>query len=127
MKGQADLAKRERAPGSKKSKSQPRLPVKLALALCSLLFALFLLELGLRLIYGDNQARLADERLSYQHDPQLGWFPIPNSTKRITGSRTITVTHNSTGFREAERPKDRKPVAVFLGDSFVWGYDVEAS
>ncbi len=91
------------------------------------MLALFVVELGLRLLYGDGQARLADERLSYQHDSELGWFPIPNSSKRITGSRTITATHNSAGFREAERPKERKPVAAFLGDSFVWGYDVEAA
>jgi hypothetical protein len=129
MKGQADIAKRNRASGSakKKLKRPRRLPAKLALSVGSVFLALCLVELGLRLIYGDTQARLADERLSYRHDSELGWFPTPNSTKRITGSRTITATHNSTGFREAERPKEPKRVAIFLGDSFVWGYDVESS
>jgi hypothetical protein len=116
-------------PGSAKKRfqRQPRLSIKLALSFGSVVLTLLLVELALRLFYGGTQARLAYENLNYQHDPELGWFPIPNSTKQITGSRTITATHNSTGFREAERPKNRKPVAVFLGDSFVWGYDVEAS
>ena len=60
---------------------------KLALGLLSLVIALILAELGLRLLYGSNYARLDDERLSYRHDPELGWFPIPNSSKRISGSR----------------------------------------
>jgi len=112
---------------SPRSQTRFRLGAKLILAFCSVLLAVLLVELVLRLLYGSAHGRLDDERLSYQHDPELGWFPIPNSSKRITGSRTITATHNSKGFRESERTKKHKPVAVFLGDSFVWGYDVEAS
>jgi hypothetical protein len=100
---------------------------KIALGFCSLLLAVLLVEVVLRLLYGNSHSRVDDERLSYRHDPELGWFPVANSTKRITGSRTITATHNSKGFRESERIKENKPVALFLGDSFVWGYDVEAS
>jgi hypothetical protein len=100
---------------------------KLAVVPGSILVALLFVEVVLRVMYGSGSARQADERLAYQHDPELGWFPIPNSSKRITGSRTITAVHNSKGFREAEHPKDHKPVMLFLGDSFVWGYDVEAS
>jgi hypothetical protein len=65
--------------------------------------------------------------LTYRHDAQLGWFPIDNSKKTVSDSRPISVTHNSTGFRGAEYTKTDKPVMLFLGDSFVWGYDVEVS
>ena len=107
--------------------SATELPMKVAVGLVSLMVALILTELGLRLLYGRNYARLDDERLTYRHDPELGWFPIPNSSKSISGSRIITATHNSKGFREPEPANDHKPSVVFLGDSFVWGYDVEAS
>lgn len=69
-----------------------------------------------------------DERsLTYRYDPELGWFPIPNSRKRFTGSRTINVSHNSQGFRDKEPVESNKPPIVFLGDSLVWGFDAQAS
>ena len=41
--------------------------------------------------------------------------------------RTITVSHNSLGLRDIEIDGGPKKTILFLGDSFVWGYDVEAS
>src|SRR5712692_7594321 len=35
----------------------------------------------------------------FQHDAELGWFPIPNSVAQFQGSRTINVAHNSIGLR----------------------------
>ena len=61
----------------------------------------------------------------YAHDAELGWFPIPNSVQTYTGSRTVQVHHNSIGFRDVEPKQDGKPTIVFVGDSFVWGYDSE--
>jgi hypothetical protein len=72
----------------------------------------------------------------FQHDAELGWFPIPNSVAQFQGSRIFNVAHNSLGLRDVEfepksiEPKSMeaksRPTVLFIGDSFVWGYDVEA-
>lgn len=68
-----------------------------------------------------------DRTLTFRYDQELGWFPIPDSEKTFTGSRAIKVQHNHMGFRDPEHVLDSKPRMVFLGDSFLWGYDVEQS
>lgn len=61
----------------------------------------------------------------YAHHAELGWFPIPNSAQAYTGARTVNVRHNSLGLRDIEHDDTPKPTLLFLGDSFVWGYDAE--
>jgi hypothetical protein len=58
---------------------------------------------------------------------ELGWSPVPNSIAEFRGSRTIKVQHNSLGLRDIE-PGDpgQRPTILFIGDSLVWGYDVDA-
>ena len=103
-------------------------PARLALVLVSILTSLFLAEIGLRLFCRNSLARIENERsLTYRYDRTLGWFPVPNSRTRITGARTFTAVHNSEGFRGPERAKNHKPGIIFLGDSLVWGFDVENS
>jgi hypothetical protein len=64
--------------------------------------------------------------LGYQHDPELGWSPTPNSTIVTSLPRIMTVQHNSLGLRDVELDeRDSRPGVLFLGDSFVWGYNVE--
>jgi hypothetical protein len=116
----------------RRTKSLParrQLRGKLVLLLISLLICLGVCESGLRIFCRESLGRVEDEKtLTYRYDSELGWFPVPNTSKRFTGSRTITVTHNSQGFRDSERasaPGD-KPAIIFLGDSLVWGFDVEA-
>jgi len=93
----------------------------------SLLVVAALSEIALRAFYRDAFIELEDERtLTYRYDAQLGWFPIPNSAKRFTGFRTINISHNSKGFRDHEPVKSDKPGVIFLGDSLVWGFDVES-
>jgi len=70
-------------------------------------------------------AMWSDERNLYRYDSKLGWFPIENSHNIFTGNRSIEVEHNSRGFRDSEHLVSINPRIVFLGDSFVWGYDVE--
>lgn len=68
----------------------------------------------------------SDERnLLYQYDKKLGWFPIPNSDKEFMGSHMIQVKNNSLGFRDIEHGEKKKKRIAFLGDSYLWGYDVE--
>ena len=68
--------------------------------------------------------RVGAERI-YNYDAELGWFPVPNSAVSFTGMRTIRVHHNSLGLRDIEPDAAPKPTIAFIGDSFVWGYDVE--
>src|SRR5689334_13030126 len=68
-----------------------------------------------------------EKSLMYRYDEQLGWFPVPARTNKFTASRTITVGNNRKGFRGPELTLDEKPRIMFIGDSFTWGYDVEAS
>lgn len=94
--------------------------------LLSLLVALALGEGILRVFFARDFWRMSDEKnLCYRYNATLGWFPIPNSTRTITASRTITVHNNSKGFRGPEHIISAKPGIMVLGDSFVWGYDVE--
>ncbi len=67
-----------------------------------------------------------DERnLAYEHNADLGWFPKKNSAREFQGSRLVKATHNDMGFRDINHKKNNLPNITFLGDSFVWGYDVE--
>jgi hypothetical protein len=101
---------------------------RLGLSIGSLAVALGVSELALRLFFSERYARPKDERsLLYKYDQTFGWFPARSTTRLFTASRTITVTHNSMGFRDREWQTNNKPALVFLGDSFTWGYDVEAA
>ena len=100
---------------------------KLILLACSLVFSILLGEGTLRLFFNERFKPTDDERsLLYEYHEVLGWFPPKNSTRLFTATRTVTVTHNSDGFRGPERVENGKPNVLFLGDSFVWGFDVEA-
>ena len=98
------------------------------LLLVSLCVALGATEVCLRHFFSDRLSYPRDERnLTYRYDAELGWFPKENQSTHYKGSREIEVHHNSRGFRDPEPPGDGKPAILFMGDSFVWGYDVEQS
>ncbi len=96
-------------------------------ALYLLLFLVLAVEILTRIFMPEAVSVLIhDERsLTYDYDPVLGWFPKRGDQREFTGSRKILVSHNSRGFRDREPGLKTKPRIVFLGDSFVWGYDVE--
>jgi len=94
----------------------------------AVLIALALGEIFLRFFPPSSISFGNDEKgLMYSYDGQLGWFPTTNLVMQVTTSRTFGVTNNSQGFRDIEPVVDDKPGIMFLGDSFVWGFDVEAS
>jgi len=94
----------------------------------SLLVALGVGELVLRYYFARNLMVHEEERsLLYRFDDRLGWFPKTDSINAFTGSRTVSVVHNSRGFRDIEHTRNDKPGIAFIGDSFVWGYDAEQS
>jgi hypothetical protein len=97
------------------------------LQLAMLLLTLAVIEVTLRIA---DPRELRDgysqgSTIVHGYDPELGWFPIPNSASTFTGHRTIDVRHNSLGLRDIE-PTGGGSTILVLGDSFVWGYDVEA-
>jgi GDSL-like lipase/acylhydrolase family protein len=64
--------------------------------------------------------------LTYAYDAELGWLPVANSVGQYVGMRTTRISHNSLGLRDVEPGGAAGKTILFLGDSFVWGYDVEA-
>jgi hypothetical protein len=68
-----------------------------------------------------REVRLIPEqfRLPYQHDPELGWFPIPNKVTPL-GDRL-----NSIGLRDIELVPSTGRTILFVGDSFVYGLGVK--
>ncbi len=94
-----------------------------AIALQVFLFVLMLAVAELFLRIADfREVRLIPEesRLPYQHDPELGWYPIPN---KVTPQG---VSLNSLGLRDIELAPSTGPTILFIGDSFVYGLGVAA-
>lgn len=115
-----------RAQAVRKLWSRP-IVLNLSLSLAALLVTAAFAELGLRLFYHANLALVDDERnLLYRYHPYLGWFPIPSQGKNLLASRIFTVVHNREGFRDPDWKDHTQNGILFLGDSFVWGYDVDA-
>ncbi len=94
---------------------------------CTLIFAGGLIEITNRIFFFDRFKIGGDERtLAYQYDPRLGWKPIADIALQFHGTnRAFSIVHNSRGFRDREHGAKTKPRIAFIGDSFVWGYDVE--
>jgi len=96
-------------------------------------FITLLISFVILIIGGEILARLLvkekyilDEmNLTYRHDEELGWFPVENSSKQFKGTRLINVKHNKNGFRDIDHDSKKKKRIAFIGDSFVWGYDVD--
>ena len=93
----------------------------IALQLGILVLTLAGAELFLR-IADFRDVRLIPEgsRLPYQHDPELGWYPVANKVTP-SGDRL-----NSIGLRDIELAPSTGPTILFIGDSFVYGTGVKA-
>ena len=68
----------------------------------------------------------SDRRHGYSHDPDLGWIGRANTIGYMNASRPFTLRLNSLGLRDIEPVPSAGPTILFLGDSFVWGIDVQA-
>ncbi|HSU55657.1 MAG TPA: SGNH/GDSL hydrolase family protein [Candidatus Dormibacteraeota bacterium] len=94
----------------------------------SSLFCVVVCEVILRCFFAPPFYQRSDVRVpALRHDPMLGWFPKENSHTTAQTTTTYRVDTNSKGFRDREPTTDAKARIAFLGDSFVWGFDVEAS
>jgi hypothetical protein len=92
----------------------------------TIIVTLAMLEMFLRAAnFRELREGVTERSLSYRYDAELGWFPVPGSSARVTNARTVSVHHNSMGLRDDEFTRDATPTIMFLGDSFVWGLDAE--
>lgn len=69
-----------------------------------------------------------DQRSLFQYSRQLGWLPTANIDRSVEfPAARVRVKSNREGFREREWDiEDERRRWVILGDSQVWGYNVEA-
>ena len=116
-------------PNSKSSR--PRLGSRRRRVILILIFnvlaVLAVTELLLR-VFDPKQVRLepSDRRHGYRYDPVLGWIGPANTVTHMNASRPTILRHNSLGLRDIELVPSPGPTILFLGDSFVYGIDVEA-
>ena len=62
----------------------------------------------------------------FRYDPEIGWLPVANRIAAFEGSKPI-IHSNSFGLRDIEHDHSARPTVMFVGDSLVWGKDVEES
>jgi hypothetical protein len=115
-------------PDTRASRPPRRLRREIALQAGLIVLALAVCEVALRLLDFRflREGHRVGHSIAYHYDAEIGWAPIPNSKSSYAGLRTITVAHNSLGLRDIELDSTGKQTIVFVGDSFVWGSDVEA-
>lgn len=120
-----------RRPARKVAWLSVRVHPGLVVAMTTLFLGLVLSELILRIFlfqrFPDFE-KMTPVKLGYQYDSTLGWFPAPNSHETFGHiHQAISLVHNSQGFRDPEPALDSRPGVLFLGDSFTWGYGVDAA
>lgn len=105
---------------------RPAWLMNLLLSVGTVLLSLIVAETVLHLLYKDFLIIQKEERaVLHRYDEMLGWVPRTGVSQQFTATRTISVTHNSRGFRDIDQRLKPGKRIVFIGDSFVWGYDVE--
>lgn len=102
--------------------------LRLCVGLSSLLFAVLLIEVGVRTVEAPTIRQ--NEFVFYEYDEVLGWRNKAGSEGSFTIPDTTSyVRINSQGLRDREH-NYRKPPGTFriafLGDSCTWGYGVNA-
>lgn len=105
--------------------------INLALLSMSTLLALFLSEVTLRVI-GIDPLYVSPERDRFwKYDPLLGWAHQPGQSGIFeTPQFSTSVTVNERGLRDESHSYERQDGVeriLVLGDSFAWGYGVEAA
>ncbi|MBI5431817.1 MAG: hypothetical protein HZA52_03185 [Planctomycetes bacterium] len=111
-------------PSNVPAKPRRRLIARLALAT---LGALGLLELGARLWSSQTSGPSTNPRY-VEHDDVLGWRYRPGAELRhATDEFDVEITIDEHGFRRQASLPARAPDVLVFGDSFAFGWGVEAS
>ncbi len=85
-----------------------------------------LAELGARLVFPSPPLPKRDDRNRlFSYDAQLGWSGKKNIRSYHDNSILAAVESNSEGFRDSSHEKKMGSRLLILGDSFVWGVDVQ--
>ena len=104
------------------------LATNLTLMAVSLVFAVGMAEIGLR-VFAEPPFERHHQQLFVEYDPLLGWRKIPGKTAtHVTTEYEVTESFNSRGIRgpEYSYEKDVREFRILvLGDSFAEGYTVE--
>jgi hypothetical protein len=100
------------------------------LIVVSVALGLSVMEIGLRIL-GYNPAFFSPWAANiWRYDPTLGWFHLENHSGFFEHPQfNVSVLINSKGLRDCEHSiekLDDKKRVLILGDSFVWGFGVEA-
>ena len=96
-----------------------------AIQVAILITTLLIIEIVLRVL-NPAYLRLDDwGTLNYRHDAELGWTPIPNTETVVLLPREIRLRNNRLGLRDIEFARGPEPAILVLGDSNVWGYNVQ--
>lgn len=101
---------------------------KLVFLILTILFSLTLCFIGAEIIIRTKvkyNLRVDERNVLYRYDKELGWFPKDNLVSQYCGSHSISIKHNQLGFRDKEHGQKIKKRIAFIGDSFVYGFDVE--
>ncbi|HEY5914411.1 MAG TPA: SGNH/GDSL hydrolase family protein [Verrucomicrobiae bacterium] len=106
---------------------------QIVLLCASLCLGLCLCEAVIRLFFHQllpdwDRIGVMGQVIGYDHDPVLGWAPVPGRQNKFDGigAHPYTAINNSKGLRDGEPALDGRPGLLVLGDSCVWGCDVDA-
>ena len=111
-----------------------RIPPQLALLSAALCFAFCSGEVSLRLFFHHlfrdwHHMAPVGETIGYEYDRVLGWSPVPNQRRALLippETNPVVIVNNSKGLRDSEPALDARPGLLVLGDSCVWGYQINA-
>ena len=96
-------------------------------SLTVLLMGFGMMEITFRLIDKKRPELYNERNTLYRYDSALGWYPKPNFQGMFyyEPHQPVWVRHNSMGFRDREHEPKRHPVLAILGDSYVYGFNVD--
>src|SRR5262245_30590347 len=105
--------------------------LKVALAVAGVLAALFIVELGARIVTGnwtgsflERSVPLVPTGYPMSYDPLLGWIPRPGySSDKNDWHRQVTINAEGLRTNGADSPAGQRPILA-VGDSFTFGDQV---
>jgi hypothetical protein len=96
-------------------------------ALLYLAIAVGVTELALRLLHPEVLGAWSERSRFYAYDARLGWKGVAGASGTFARADFRTsIRHDALGFRNDSDAPPTHPSVILLGDSYVWGYGVDA-